>query len=45
MTDKRKNAAHYETVPSNDTDWSLDPTACGRLHRMTQYELRVEVLA
>ena len=45
MTDKRKDAANYETVPSNDIPWSLDPTPYGRLHRVAQCELRLEVLA
>ena len=45
MTDKRKNAANYETVPSNEIPWRLDPTRYGRLHRVAQDELRLEVLA
>lgn len=45
MTDKRKNAANYATVPSNEIPWRLDPTRYGRLHRVAQYELRLEVLA
>ena len=45
MTDKRKNAANYETVPGNEIPWSLDSTRYGRLHRVAQDELRLEVLA